>query len=74
MGHQGGLRTHPRGRARGLAASVAATDNDDIEGVRLGIHAATSIPESKSAEAGNPQSRTAAGVSNQKYRKQPHAK
>src|SRR6188508_2938906 len=51
MGHQRGLRTHPRSRARGLTAGVAATDNDDVEGVGLGGHAATSISELENAEA-----------------------
>ena len=51
MGHQGSPRTYPRSRARGLAAGVAATDDDDVEGVRLGDHAATSIPELENAEA-----------------------
>src|SRR6185312_4266681 len=51
MGDQGRLRAHPRSRGRGFAAGVAATDNDDVEGVRLGNHAATSIPELENAEA-----------------------
>ncbi len=53
MGHQGSLRAHPRSRARGLAAGVAATDNDDVEGVGLESHAATSISELENAEARN---------------------
>ena len=31
MGHQRGLRAHPRSRARGLAAGMAAADDDDVE-------------------------------------------
>ena len=53
MGHQGGLRAHPRSRARGLAAGVAAADDDDVEGVRSGNHAATSIAELENPEAGS---------------------
>ena len=46
MGHQGSLRAHPRSRARGFAAGMAAADDDDVERVRLGKHAGTSIAES----------------------------
>ena len=31
MGHQGGTGTHPRRRARGLAAGVATADDDNVE-------------------------------------------
>ncbi len=39
MGHQGRLGAHPRSRARGFAAGVAAADDDDVERVRSGKHA-----------------------------------
>jgi len=31
VGHERGLRAHPRGRAGGLAAGMAAPDDDDVE-------------------------------------------
>ena len=31
VGHQRGVRAHPRGRGRGLAAGVAAADHNDVE-------------------------------------------
>ena len=51
MGHQGSLRAHPRSRARGFAAGMAAADDDDVEGVCLGNHGATSIAELETPKA-----------------------
>ena len=50
VGHQRGLRAHPRSRARGLAAGVAAADDDDVEGLARNS-CGTSIAESEIAEA-----------------------
>jgi hypothetical protein len=53
MGDEGRPDTHSRSGARGLAAGMAATDDDDVEGVRSGNHAATSIAELENPEAGS---------------------
>jgi hypothetical protein len=42
---------HARSGGRGFTAGVAAADNDDIELICSGIHAATSIVELKIPEA-----------------------
>ena len=51
MGDQRRPGAHPRGRARGLAAGMAAADHDHIETIRRGNHARTSIVESGKPEA-----------------------
>ena len=45
MGDEGGPGAHPRRGARGFAAGMAAADDDNVEGIRSGNHAGTSIAE-----------------------------